>query len=332
MSLGARSFVRSNLVLAGLYILAGCSGGGALTPPASGGGTVSQTGHGGSAIPLVGGCQMFPANNPWNTDISQAPVDPNSANYLTHMNAGSSYIHANIGSDPHWGIPVNVAAPNTPWVPMDFTAYSKQSDAGPYPFPPNARMEGGRHSTGDRHVLVVSQEGCQLFETFDSNYVGPGWQAANGAKFDLSSNNLRPDCWTSADAAGLPIAPALIKYNEVKAGAINHAMRFTVMQTQAAFTHPATHFASTSHDPNDPPMGLRVRLKANYDISGFTGDSLVILTALKKYGMFLADNGGDWNITGESDHRWSDSDLLQLRQVPGSAFEVLQLGTIYTQC
>jgi hypothetical protein len=281
---------------------------------------------------MIAGCQVFPADNPWNTDISQAPVDPNSDNYMAHMNPNSSNIVAGFGSYTKQGMPVTMAGPSTPWVQMDFFNWPGQSDPGPYPFPKNARVQDGRHSTGDRHVLVVDQNGCNLYETFDSYYTGPGWKASNGAKFDLSSNKLRPDCWTSADAAGLPITPALVKYEEVAAGSINHAMRFGVQSTQAAFIHPATHYASTSHDPNDPPMGLHVRLKAAFDISGFHGQSLVILAALQKYGMFVADNNGNWNISGTRDRRWDDIDLQQLGTVPASAFEVIKTGTIYTNC
>jgi hypothetical protein len=283
-------------------------------------------------VPFLGGCQVFPADNPWNTDISQSPVDPNSANYLAHMNAGSTFLHPDFGSNPHYGIPVTLAPPNTPYVPMKFFRYPGQSDPGPYPFPKNARVEGGRGSGGDRHVLVVGEADCHLYETYDSFYVGPGWRAANGAVFDLSSNALRHACWTSADAAGLPITPALPKYEEVQAGVIEHALRFTVANTQAAYVHPATHYASSSHDSNDPPMGLRVRLKASFDLSSFHGQSLVILTALKKYGMLLADNGSNWYVTGASDKRWNDNDLDQIKTVPASAFEVIKLGTIYTKC
>jgi hypothetical protein len=178
----------------------------------------------------------------------------------------------------------------------------------------------------------VSEANCHLYETWQTYYVGPGWKAGNGAVFNLKSNKLRPDCWTSADAAGLPITPALVKYDEVAAGEIDHAMRFTMATTQAAYQHPATHYASSSTDPNEPPMGLRVRLKASFDTSGFTGESLVILTALKKYGMFVADNGSDWFISGATDTRWNDNDLDQLKTVSASNFEVVQLGQLYTNC
>jgi len=278
--------------------------------------------------PMIDGCQVFPSDNPWNTDISNYPVDPNSANYLAHMNAGSTNLHPDFGSNPTYGIPYVAVPGSQPFVPITFTQSPAESDPGPYPIPPNAPIEGGPSSTGDRHVLVIDTGTCVLYEMYDSFYVGPGWNAGSGAKFDLYSDALRPDYWTSADAAGLPIFAGLVRYYEVQAGAIDHALRFTVHQTQRGFIHPATHYASSSTDPNDPPMGLRVRLKAGFDISGFTGESRVVLTALKKYGMFVADNGSDWFITGETNTSWDDNDLDQLKTVPASAFEVVQTGPI----
>jgi hypothetical protein len=184
---------------------------------------------------------------------------------------------------------------------------------------------------GDAHVLVLDKDQCKLYETFASQYIGPGWHCYSGAIFDLHSDALRRDGWTSADAAGLPILPGLVRRDEVLAGAIHHALRFTVQQTQRAFVHPATHFASDSTDPNLPPMGLRVRLKAGFNLTPFTGNSLVILQALKVYGMFVADNGSDWFISGETNTSWDDNDLDQLKTVPGSAFEVVKLGPIITE-
>ena len=324
------------LAFAAVVALTGCGAsspvpfGTALAAP--GATTLSALGRARSDVPKLGGCSMFPADNPWNTDISQASVDPNSANYLAAMNAGTTNLHPDFGHDKHYGIPVTLAPKKTPFVPMKFFSYPDQSDPGPYPFPKNTQIEGGKNSTGDRHALVVGEVNCHLYETYDTHYVGPGWRAANGAVFDLSSDKLRPDCWTSADAAGLPITPALVKYDEVQNGEIDHAMRFTVATTQAAYQHPATHYASSNTNPNEPPMGMRVRLKAAFDTSGFTGESLVILTALKKYGMFLADNGSDWYISGATDTRWNDNDLDQLKTVSASNFEVIQLGQLYTDC
>ncbi|PYV86733.1 MAG: hypothetical protein DMG05_18990 [Acidobacteria bacterium] len=230
--------------------------------------------------------------------------------------------------DTTYGIPYVVVSGAQLKVPMTFD-YADESDPGPYPIPPDAPIEGGTNSTGDRHILVVDKDRCLLYETYDSHFVGPGWHCGSGALFDLRSNHLRPNYWTSADAAGLPILPGLVRYDEaVTAGEVRHALRFTVQSTQRAFIHPATHYASSNTDPNAPPMGLRLRLKASYDLSRFTGTSKVILTALKKYGMLVADNGSDWFITGATDSGWSDEDLNQLKTVPGNAFEVVQSSPI----
>ncbi len=281
-------------------------------------------------VASIGGCQVFPSDNPWNQDISGLPVDPNSANYLAHMNAGTKNLHPDFGSNLTYGIPyVTVRGKTQPFVAINFTLYGSESDPGPYPVPSNAPVEGGSGSTGDRHVLVVDIDNCIDYEMYYAFYVGPGWNAGSGAIWHFNSNALRPYHWTSADAAGLPIVAGLARYDEtVQTGAIYHALRFTVHQTQEGFILPATHWASTSTDPNDPPMGLRVRLKASYDISKFTGASLVILKALKKYGMMIADNGSDWFISGSTDARWDDTDLDQLKTVPASAFEVVQTGSI----
>jgi hypothetical protein len=278
--------------------------------------------------PQISGCQILPEDNPWNLDISGYPVDPNSENYLSRMNGSTKFLHADWGSRLDYGIPFVVVPGTQPTVPMVFE-YAGDSDPGPYPIPPNAPIEGTAASTGDRHVLVLDQDNQRLYETWSSYYVGPGWRCGSGAIFDLTSNRLRPDYWTSADAAGLPILPGLVRYEEaVLQKEINHAVRFTVQETQRGFIHPATHFASSSTDLNLPPMGLRVRLKASYDLSRFTGASQVILAALKKYGMILADNGSDWFITGATDTRWDDEDLNQLKTVPASEFEVIQTGPI----
>ncbi|HVN81798.1 MAG TPA: hypothetical protein VMW38_22625 [Terriglobia bacterium] len=279
--------------------------------------------------PMIGGCSVFPPDNPWNRDISNDPVDPNSANYLASMNASFKHLHPDFGSNPTYGIPYTLVPGTQPKVPMSFD-YADESDPGPYPFPSEAPIEGGSGSTGDRHVLVVDTGHCLLYETWDSHYIGPGWHCGSGALFDLSSNRLRPDGWTSADAAGLPILPGLVRYDEAAIqGEIHHALRFTVQQTQRAYVHPATHYASSDTNPNLPPMGLRVRLKAGFDISGFDGTSRAVLVALKKYGMMVADNGSDWYITGATDSRWDDANLEDLKTVPASAFEVVQLGSIH---
>lgn len=279
-----------------------------------------------AGVAMLGSCRAFPADNAWNADVSGYPVDPNSANYLAEMNPGGSVkVHPDFGSDPSYGIPINVVSiPVGGFVPIAFTAYASESDPGPYPIPANPKIEAG----SDAHMLIVDNANCTLYETFaTAGSSAGGWSAANGAVFDLNSDALRRDGWTSADAAGLPIAAGLVRYDEVQAGAVNHAVRFTVPVTWHGYIYPATHQAGEMI-PNSPPMGLRLRLKASYDISGFHGNSLVILTALKKYGMLLADNGSSFYISGETDTRWDDTDLNQLKTVPASAFEVVSTGTV----
>jgi hypothetical protein len=299
--------------------LAGCGAGGAPSSPEAAP-SAPSAGTGGATIL---GCRVFPPDNPWNRDVSRDPVDPRSDAYIASMNGGTRFLHPDFGSDPTYGIPWTSVPGGQPRVPMSFD-FADESDSGPYPFPPDAPVEAG----GDRHVLVLDRDACRLYETFDSRYVGPGWRCGSGAVFDLRSNALRPDGWTSADAAGLPILPGLARRDEVLSGEIRHALRFTVQRTQRAYVHPATHFASSRTDADLPPMGLRVRLKASYDTTRFRAGSRVVLEGLKRYGMFVADNGGDWFISGETNRAWDDDDLDQLKGVPGSAFEVVQLGTI----
>jgi hypothetical protein len=275
--------------------------------------------------PVIGGCPVFPADNPWNTDITNFPVSSRSAAYLQRIaQVGGSLLHPDFGSNPSYGIPYVVVPANQPLVPITYNAYGPQSDPGPFPIPLNAPVEGG----SDRHVLTVQQGSCQLYELFAASRSGAGWVAGSGAKFDLNSNALRPAGWTSADAAGLPILPGLVRYDEVAAGRIAHALRVTFAQTQAGYISPARHLASSSTDVNLPPMGLRLRLRAGYDISGFTGESRVVLEALRHYGMLVADNGSNWYITGATDPRWNDDDLDQLKSVPASAFEVVETGPV----
>jgi hypothetical protein len=310
----------SSVALATVLLAPGCGGS---TPDAPTDNPSQPPAGGGQGTAVIAGCAVFPPDNPWNRDVSRDPLDSRSDAYIASMNGGRKFLHADFGSDPSYGIPW-IAVPGTqPRVPMSFD-YADQSDPGPYPFPPNPPIEAG----SDRHVLVLDRDACKLYETWDSRYLGPGWHCGSGAIFDLSSNALRPDGWTSADAAGLPILPGLVRRDEVKAGAIRHALRFTVQRTQRAYVHPATHFASSDRNPDLAPMGLRVRLQAAYDLSRFTGDARVILEALKTYGMFVADNGSDWFISGETNAAWNDDDLNQLKTVPGSAFEVVRLGEI----
>ena len=273
----------------------------------------------------LGGCPVFPSDNPWNRDVSHDSVDPNSDSYIASISAsGRRFLHPDFGSNPEYGIPFVIVPASQPMVPITFTDYGDESDPGPYPIPPNAPIEAG----GDQHVLVLQQGACKLFELYQAIPNSSGWDAASGAVFDLHSNALRPDGWTSADAAGLPILPGLARYDEVNAGRITHALRFTVYRSQRAYIHPATHQAGATDDPAYPPMGLRLRLKSSYDISSFHGQARVILEALRTYGMIVADNGSSWFISGGSDPRWNDDDLEQLKTVPGSAFEVVQSGPI----
>lgn len=282
------------------------------------------------------GKQVFPGNNPWNQDISTMPVDPNSANLIASIGLNTG-LHADFGTvyngAPN-GIPYVVVAGSQALVPINYTAYGDESDPGPYPVPPNAPIEGGPASSGDRHVIVIDRDNWKLYElgyAFPVNN-GVSWNANCGAIFDLNSNAQRPAGWTSADAAGLPIFPGLVRYDEVfEQGVIAHALRFTVHDSRHAYVYPASHFASSLTSANLPPMGMRVRLKASFNISGFSPAMQVILRAMKQYGMFVADNGSNWYISGAPDPRWSDSDLHTLSTIKGSSFEVVQMGTIVTK-
>ncbi len=281
--------------------------------------------------PTIVNCPVFPSDNPWNQVVTGLSVHPNSANYITSINSTKQYLHPDFGSDPTYGIPYVVVSGSQAKVPINFTDYGDESDPGPYPIPPNAPVEGAGED-GDRHVIAVDGDNCKLYELFYANKNNEGgWDASAGAVFNLLSNALRPAGWTSADAAGLPIFPGLVRYDEIQAGVINHALRFTVQSSQRAYILPATHFASSSTNANLPPMGLRVRLKANFDISGYNGASKIILQALKTYGMIVADNGSSWFISGATDSRWNDDDLEQLKGVPGSAFEAVNTGNLVTQ-
>lgn len=279
-----------------------------------------------TTAPHIEHCQIFPSDNPWNRDISKDPVDPNSEKYLQYIArlGGNQSLHADTGGNGQWGIPYVIVDGKQAPVPIDIFDYPDQSNPGPYPIPQDAPHENG----DDGHVIALDKDHCMLYELYQGLYVKPGWKASVAAKFDLKSNTLRPDGWTSADAAGLPIFPGLFRYDEVAAGSINHAIRVTFNKTQRAYIHPATHYASSVTDPNAPPMGLHLRLKADYDISGFKGSARVILEAMKKYGLIVADNGSNWFFSGAMDPRWNDDELNTLKSVPGSAFEVVQSGTV----
>lgn len=272
------------------------------------------------------GCEILPASNPINQDISHAPADPSSARYIASIGIGG-HLHPDFGSNPGYGIPFSVVGAQQAKVPITFTEYGEESDPGPYPVPPAAPIEGAGEA-GDRHVIVLQRGSCRLYELYSASRQGRGWDAGSGAVFNLRSNALRPEGWTSADAAGLPIFPLLVRYPEVRSGRIDHALRVTVQCTQRGYIHPATHYASGSSDPSLPPMGLRLRLNARYSLAGFHGESLIVLRALKRYGLIVADNGSSWYITGAPDPRWNVADLEQIKRVPGAAFEAVRSGPI----
>ena len=284
----------------------------------------------------LGNVAIFPATNPWNQRVDRLPVHPRSQQYLESVGL-TKPLHPDFGTT--WrgvpnGIPYQVAASSQPKIPVSFT-YADESDAGPYPIPDSPLIEGGANAPldSDRHILMIDPQQNRLYELFQAVRHRDGrWTAGSGAIFDLGSNQLRPAGWTSADAAGLPVFPGLVRYDEVvEQGAIRHALRFTIRRTQRAYISPATHFASRSTDPNLPPMGLRVRLRADYDISPFPKPAQVILQGLKTYGMLLADNGGDWFISGAPDPRWNDEELNTLKKVQVGDFEAVETGPLITR-
>jgi hypothetical protein len=282
----------------------------------------------------LNGFVPFQSSSLWNTDISAASVDPNSANYINFIGSTVT-LHPDFGAgtfhNQTLGIPYQVVAGTQAKVPVTLGLYFDESDPGPEPIPSNALIEGyPKPGNGDRHVLVLEKDGCWLYELFNGALSRGNWSADATAIWDMTINEQRPYTWTSADAAGLPVFVGLARYDEVAAGAINHALRFTLPSSQKAFVLPATHWASTNTSTNAPPMGLRLRLKASFDISAFPADDRVILTALKKYGMILADNGSAIFISGAPDNRWNNTNLNLLKQITASSFEVVQTGTIYT--
>ena len=283
-----------------------------------------------AAPPAVGGCAVFPPDSIWNARVDALPVHPQSAAWVATIGAQQP-LHPDFGTvwngAPN-GIPYVVVPAGTPRVPVAFE-YDDESDAGPYPIPPDPPIEGGPASGGDRHVLIVEQGSCRLYELFAA-YRNPdgSWRAGSGAIFDLASHALRPSTWTSADAAGLPILPGLVRYDEVAAGEIAHALRFTAPQTRDAFVWPARHEASSLGGAQYPPMGQRFRLKAGVDLARFPASVRPILQALKAYGMMLADNGSSWYLSGAPDPRWSDDDLHALKQLTGADFEAVDATSL----
>jgi hypothetical protein len=282
----------------------------------------------------LNGFLPFPADNLWNRDISSAPVDPNSTNYINFMGAATP-LHPDFGAGIYAGQTIGipyVVVSGSPFVTITYTAYGSESDPGPMPVPANAPIEGYPNpGSGDRHVLVLDRDNCWLYELYSSYPQKNGsWNAASGAVWDLLNDEQRPYTWTSTDAAGLPVFPGLARYDEVASGAINHALRFTVEDSQTAFTPPASHWAGNSTNQYAAVMGMRLRLKSSFDISGFPPQSKVILAALQKYGMIMADNGSSIYISGDPDNRWNNDDLGSLKTVPASAFEVIQINPLYT--
>jgi hypothetical protein len=276
-------------------------------------------------MPAAPRCPVFPKTNPWNQRVDTRPVAGNSAEIISSIGAGTG-LHADFGSGL-WegapiGIPITVVGRRQAKSRVSFE-YADESDRGRYPIPRNVKIEGGRSSTGDRHALIVDRDACRLYELYALYPKSRGWRAGSGAIWSLRSNRLRPAGWTSADAAGLPILPGLARYDEVRRGVIDHALRFTVQRTRRAYVFPARHFASNSTDPSLPPMGLRLRLKASFDVGGYPRQARIVLAALKRYGMLVADNGSSWYITGAPDPHWSNDQLHTLGRVRGSDFEVV---------
>ena len=278
--------------------------------------------------PAIGTCTVLPADNIWNTPIDQLPVSSVSSTYVNTIGATKT-VHADFGAGMYAGGPIGIPYITVPGTQTKYPAsfqYADESDPGPYAIPLNAPIEGGSQSTGDRHALAIDTTNCILYELYSAYPQASSWTAASGAIFNLLSNALRPSGWTSTDAAGLPVFPGLVRYDEIAAGEIRHALRFTVPQTQRAFVWPGRHYASSLTGSQYPPMGARFRLRAGFDISGFSVANQVILKALKKYGMMLADNGSAWFLSGAPDSRWNDDDLHNLGQITGAAFEVVDVS------
>ncbi len=265
-------------------------------------------------------CTLFPADNVWNTDIRSLPVNPMNKVWKRSLDARTTFLHPDFGPPPY-GLPFVVVDNSTPTAAITFK-YASESDPGPYPFTASTPIEGGSASTGDRHALMVNKDTCKLYELFHARWNGGSPTAGSGAIFDLSSDALRPAGWTSADAAGLPILPGLVRYDEVQAGFIDHAIRFTAACPRNTYIWPARHSDGVAN-PDCPPMGARFRLKAGFDISGYNPQIQVILQAMKTYGLILADTGANWFFQGTEDQRWSNKVLDQLKTVPARAFQAV---------
>jgi len=335
-----RRVLQSATIASCLILLGGCGGSEAagnepppggnpppVLPPANPAGTPDL-----GTNASLSGKLPFPLDNDWNVRIDTAQVDPNSAALIASIGLTTS-LHPDWGTtQAEYGIPYVVVAGTAPKVNITF-GYADESDAGPYPIPANPPIEGGDASTGDRHILMIDRDSWILYELYAAYppaSAGQPWTAGSGAIYDLNSNALRPEGWTSADAAGLPIFPGLARYDEVAAGQIRHALRFTVRNSRRAYVYPARHWASSNTSVNLPPMGMRVRLKQNFDLSAFPAHAQVVLQALKTYGMIMADNGSNWYVSGVSDTRWDPAIFDAFRQVHGSDFEVVKMGTVVT--
>ncbi len=307
------------------FLLAGMASGGLALLVAPG------TAAAGSPLPGAPNCPMFPADNVWNTDISALPVDPHSSAWLASMDSSTTNLHPDFGpsGDPTnpYGMPYTVVAPSHPLTSVAFQ-YASESDPGPYPFGADTPIEGGAQSTGDRHALMVNPSTCTLYELFDARYSASGSTAGSGAIWSLTSNALRPSGWTSADAAGLPILPGLLRYDEVQSGGITHAIRMTADTTDNAFIWPARHAAGAADNPNLPPMGARFRLKASFNISTFSPQAQVVLRAMQQYGLILADNGSNWYFGGTADPAWPSALVDELKEIPASAFEAVDESSL----
>jgi hypothetical protein len=281
---------------------------------------------------VPGDAASLPDQRAWNQDVSNAPLAANSEDIMGAI--GDGELHPDFGSPREYGIPYKVVGKRAKRVKVKFTAYGDESDKGKYRVPLNAPVEGGSNADGDRHVLVYDKARCKLYELYRAfpNKQRKRWQADSGVIWDLRSAGLRTAGFTSADAAGLPVFPGLVRYDEVAAGRIDHAIRVTFDTTRDGWINPASHCAGSTQSASAPPMGLRLRMRSGYNISGMTGAAKVIADALKQYGMIVADNGSDWFFQGSSDPRWDDDSLNQLKEIPGSAFEVVRSQADYEPC
>jgi hypothetical protein len=323
---------------------------------AAGLGSVAVAGHRGAELsalgpyPSLGGCPVFPSppsslrprapslpnQAAWNQDISRAPLARRSGAIIGFINShGGDHLHPDFGSPRTYGFPYAVVGRRQPKLPIHYTSYGRESDRGPFPIPKRAPVEGGRRSDGDRHVLVVDRSRCRLYELYRAFFVRRGrdhWNAGSGVEWNLRSKGLRRNGDTSADAAGLPIFPGLVRYEEARRGHVDHAIRITFELTRNAWIHPASHCAGDSSSHNAPPMGLRLRLRSGYGLRRFSGPAKAIARALKRYGAIVADNGSNWFFGGTSDRRWNDENLDQLKRIPGRAFQVVRSGAAVHRC